>query len=298
VVGVASVARVSGVGESSVSVSGVESVSISLSLGVGGPLGNVDNSGRVGDISASTSVSSSNGGDGSVGQTNGGQGSRGADLGVPGGDRGGDGVVVGERSSHGGDSRGSNGLNNGRGLNLHSLDSGRGGISGISQAVAVGTVGSIVVGSVVVGVASVARVSGVGESSVSVSGVESVSISLSLGVGGPLGNVDNSGRVGDISASTSVSSSNGGDGGVSESSDAQGSRGADMGVPGGQRGMVVGGIRITSVSVSAKTVSSVGSVVSQSVAIGAVESVSISLGGSGSHGGKTSDSQEFVHDDC
>merc|ERR1711981_674951 len=174
-------------------------------------LGDMDNSGRVGDISASTGISSSNGG-------------------------------------------GSNGLNNGRGLNLNSLDSSRGGISGVSQAVAVGTVGSIVVGSVVVGVASVARVSGVGEA-VSVSGVESVSISLSLGVGGPLGDVDNSGRVGDISASTSVSSSNGGDGSVSDSSDAQGGRGADMGVPGGQRGVVVGGIRITSVSVSAKTVS-------------------------------------------
>ena len=155
-------------------------------------LGDMDNSGRVGDISASTSVSSSNGGDGSGSESSGGEGSSVVHLGVPGGNWGGDGVVVGERSSHGGDSRGSNGLNNGRGLNLNSLDSGRGGISGISQAVAVGTVGSIVVGSVVVGVASVARVSGVGESSVSVSGVESVSISLSLGVGGPLGNVDNS----------------------------------------------------------------------------------------------------------
>jgi hypothetical protein len=260
-------------------------------------LGDMDNSGRVGDISASTSVSSGNGGDGSGSESSGGEGSSVVHLGVPGGNWGGEGVVVGERSSDGG----SNGLNNGRGLNLNSLDSGRGGISGVSQAVAVGTVGSIVVGSVVVGVASVARVSGVGESSVAVSGVESVSISLSLGVGGPLGNVDNSGRVGDISASTSVSSSNGGDGGVSESSDAQGSRGADMSVPGGQRGGVVvggGGIRITSVSVSAETVSSVSSVVSQSVAIGAVESVSISLGGSGSHGGKTSESQEFVHDDC
>ena len=151
-------------------------------------LGDMDNSGRVGNISASTSVSSSHSGDGSVGQTNGGQGSRGADLGVPGGDWGGDDwggdVVVGERSS---DSGGSNGLNNGRGLNLNSLDSGRGGISGISQAVVVGTVGSIVVGMVV----GVARVSGVREA-VTVSGVESVSISISLGVGGSLGNVDNS----------------------------------------------------------------------------------------------------------
>ena len=151
-------------------------------------LGDMDNSGRVGDISASTSVSSSNGGDGGVSESSGGEGSSVVHLGVPGGNWGGDGVVVGERSSD----RGSNGLNNGRGLNLNSLDSSRGGISGVSQAVAVGTVGSIVVGSVVVGVASVARVSGVGESSVSVSGVESVSISLSLGVGGPLGNVDNS----------------------------------------------------------------------------------------------------------
>merc|ERR550539_2184726 len=172
-------------------------------------LGDMDNSGRVGDISASTSVSSGNGGDGSGSESSGGEGSSVVHLGVPGGNWGGEGVVVGERSSDGGDSRGSNGLNNGRGLNLHSLDSSRGGISGVSQAVAVGTVGSIVVGSVVVGVANVARVSGVGESSVSVSGVESVSISLSLGVGGPLGNVDNSGRVGNISASTSVSSSNG-----------------------------------------------------------------------------------------
>merc|ERR1712241_1231436 len=139
-------------------------------------------------------------------------------------------MVVGQRSSNGGDSRGSNGLDN-RGLNLDSLDSGRGGISSIAQAVVVGAVGSIVVGSVVVGVSGVP---GVGES-VSISGVESISISLGLSLGLSLGNMDNSGRVGDISASPSISSSHSRDGSVGETSDVQGSRGADMSVPGGQR---------------------------------------------------------------
>jgi len=245
----------------------------------------MDNSGRVGHITASTSISSGNGWDGSVGESSGAEGGGVVHLGVPGGNWGGN-VVVGQRGS---DSGGSNGLDN-RGLNLDSLDSGRGSISSISQAVVVWAVGSIVVGSVVVGVSGV---SGIREP-VSIGGVESISISLGLSLGLSLGNMDNSGRVGHISASSSISSSHSWDGSVGESSDAQGSRGADMSVPGGQRGVVVGGIGVASVSVSAKTVT----IMSQSVSIGGVEGVSISLGGSGSHGGKTSDSQELVHDDC
>jgi len=60
---------------SSVSIGRVEEswVSLGISLSLGLSLGNMDDSSRVGDISASTSVSSSNSGDGGISKTKGGQ---------------------------------------------------------------------------------------------------------------------------------------------------------------------------------------------------------------------------------
>ena len=101
-----------------------------------------------------------------------------------------------------------------------------------------------------------------------------------------LGNVDNSGRVGDIPSGSGVASSNSGHGSVGQTSDVEGSRGAHVGVASGEGSVVVSGIGVASVAIGAKTVA----VVTQTVAVGAVESVSISLGGSGGNGGQTSES--------
>merc|ERR1712212_670774 len=74
---------VSSVGPVSKTVSSVV-VGVSLSL----PLGNMDDSGGVGDVASGTSVGSSNSGDGGRGNADGGEGGRGGDLGVAGDHRG------------------------------------------------------------------------------------------------------------------------------------------------------------------------------------------------------------------
>merc|ERR1719445_2764840 len=125
-------------------------------------LGNMDNSGRVGNISASSGVSSGNSWDGGISKSDGGQGSRWADLG------------------------GSSG-NWGSGIG----DWGSIWVSSIAIAVWVSSISSIGrVGTIGAGI----WVSSIGS-------IESIGISLSLGLS--LGNMDNSGRVGNISASTS-----------------------------------------------------------------------------------------------
>merc|ERR1719397_1354547 len=148
----------------------------------------MNNSGRVGDVAASASVTSSNGRAGWINWTHGGQGGGGAHLGVSGGHGGGNSV----------------GGNSG------------GGVVRVSQSIAVrgGTVA--VVAKVVV--------TGIRWETVTIGGVEQgwVGLSLSLGIGLSLGNMDNSGRVGNIPASTSVTSSDSGDGSISETSGGQG----------------------------------------------------------------------------
>merc|ERR1712209_37152 len=66
------------------------------------------------------------------------------------------------------------------------------------------------VGTIGIWVSSISRVGTIGAgiwvSSISIDSIESISISLSFGVS--LGNMDNSSRVGNISASTGISSSN------------------------------------------------------------------------------------------
>merc|ERR1719225_2155633 len=116
----------------------------------------------------------------------------------------------------------------------------------------------------------------------------SISLSLSL----PLGNMDDSSRVGDISASASISSSNSGDGGISQSNSGQGGGGADLGVGSWMGiGTIGSSIAISSIS-SISTIGGVG----QTIAVSSVESIGISLSLDEGDGGKTSNGQEFVHD--
>merc|ERR1711988_1774304 len=231
----------------------------------------MNDSSGVGDVSASTSVSSGDSGDGGISKTDGGEGGRGADLGVSSGHGSSD-----NRGGHRGDSGSSDGGSS---------------VVRVSQSVVVG-VGSVGVG--VPGQAVVGGVSGVGGQTVSVVRVEESGVSLSIGLGLslPLGDVDDSSRVGDVAASTSVTSGNGGDSGVgeSETGGGQGGRGADLGVSSDSRS--VGSVGVSNVPVGSVVVGT------KTVPVSVVEEgrVSLSIGCPGDGGGKTEDGQELVHD--
>merc|ERR1711892_325185 len=68
------------------------------------------------------------------------------------------------------------------------------------------------------------------ESSIAVGGIVGVSLGFSLS----LGHMDNSSRVGNISASTSIASSNSGDSSRGQAIDANRSRGAQAGITSGK----------------------------------------------------------------
>merc|ERR1719328_262040 len=169
-------------------------------------LGAVDNSGRVGAVASSSGVSSSDSGDGSGGKAGDVHGVGGGDIGVA---TGNDGSV--DEGSGGGD--------NGSGDSLDLSDSG--GSDGVGV---VGVAKAVVVSVRVAGVASESGVSktvvtSVAKSVVSV-GVVGVSLGISLSL--PLGNMDDSGRVGNVTSSSGVTSSDGRDCGSGEASDADG----------------------------------------------------------------------------
>merc|ERR1712088_932636 len=113
-------------------------------------------------------------------------------------------------------------------------------------------------------------------------------ISLSF----PLGDMDDSGRVGDVTASSSVTSSNSGDGGSGKAGNAHGGRGGDTGVAGSNRGNSSVGIAVAkavgvAVAVGSKTIASIAS----------VQEVGVGLSLRGSHSGRShaEDSKELVH---
>merc|ERR1719291_1138078 len=240
-------------------------------------LGTVDNSSRVGAVASSSSVSSSNGGDGSGGEPGNVDGVGGGDISVASGD----GMV--EEGSSDGDGGGSDSLHlsDGRGNN------GRGGNSVGVVAVAEAVVVSVRVSSIA-GIAQtvVSGVSGVSESVVTI-GIVGVGLGISLSF--PLGDMDDSGRVGDVTASSSVTSSNSGDGGAGN---AHGGRGGDTGVAGSNRGNSSVGIAVAkavgvAVAVGSKTIASIAS----------VQEVGVGLSLRGSHSGRShaEDSKELVH---
>ena len=109
--------------------------------------------------------------------------------------------------------------------------------------------------------------SSIAESSVAqtVGTIEGISISLSL----PLGNMDNSGRVGNIASSTSIGSSNSRKSSRGESSNVYRGRRGDAGVASSIRGSVA------SISGVAKTISGVTSVAEASTV---AKEVGVSLG--------------------
>ena len=180
----------------------------------------MDNSGRVGAVTSSSGVSSSDSGDGSGGKAGDVHGVGGGDIGVA---TGNDGSV--DEGSGGGD--------NGSGDSLDLSDSGGSGDDG-GGSDGVGVVGVAKAVVVSVGVAGVASESGVSKTVVtsvaeSVVSVGVVGVSLSISLSLPLGNMDDSSRVGDVTSSTGVSSSNSRDGSWGVASHDQGNvRGASV----------------------------------------------------------------------
>jgi len=221
----------------------VESISLSLSL----PLGDMDDSSRVGNVTSSTGIRSSDSRDGSRGK-----------AGNVHGSRGGDASVASSNRSHSSD--GSNSSSN-RG---HSSNS-RGSVAKTS-----------------VSESSVSE-TGVSESSVSETGVaktigtvESISLSLSL----PLGDMDDSSRVGNVTSSTGIRSSDSRDGSRGKAGNVHGSRGGDTSVAssngshssdGSNSGNSRGSVAKTSVSESSVSQTGVAKT------IGTVEGISLSL---------------------
>jgi len=161
----------------------IEGISLSL------PLGHMDDSGRVGDITSGTSVSSSDSGNSSRGKASNVHGCRGGDTGIAGSNRG--------HSSDGSSNRSDS--SNCRG--------------------------------------SIAKAS-IAETSIAktVGTIESISISLSL----PLGDMDDTSRVGNITSSTSISSSDSRDGSRGKSSNVHRGRRRDTGVASSIWGSVPG----------------------------------------------------------
>ena len=151
--------------------------------------------------------------------------------------------------------------------------------------VGVSSVGTIGVG---VGVGTVGGTSiAVGGTSITVGGVVGLSFSLGLS----LGHVDNSSRVGNIPASTSIAASKGGHSGRSEAIDAHSGRGAHTGVASG-KAQAVGVSSIGTVGTSTINTSGIGaSNWEASIAVGGI--VRVGFGFSHGTSGQTYDSLEL-----
>ena len=240
----------------------------------------MDDSSGVGAVTSSSGVSSTDSGDGSGGEAGNVHGVGGGDIGVASGDG-----VVDEGSSNGdgGDSldlsNGGGGSNDGRGSNSV-------GVVSVAEAVVVAEAGVRVAS--ISGVAqTVSTVSGVAESVVSVS-VVGVSLGISLSL--PLGDMDDSGRVGNITSSSGVTSSDGRDSSSGKAGDADGGGGGDAGVAGsngGDSGVGVAKAVGVAAVVAGKTVASVAS----------VQEVGVGLSLRGSHSGR-SHAEDSLQDDC
>jgi len=222
-----------GISKTGISVTSIENCGISLGLSL--TFSNMDNSGRVGDVSSGTGVSSSKGWDGSRSKSSNASTGRWAYVSV------------------------SSGM--GIGISMETVGIWVSGISGITETVS--------------------------KTSISKSSIEKGGIGFSFSL--TLGNMDDSGGVGDVSSGTSVSSGKGWDSGGGKTSNAGTGRGAHRGVSMGSKGIsgISIGIRISGISEMSKASVSVGSI---------KESwIGFSLWFGNSNSCKTSDSQEFVH---
>ena len=180
----------------------------------------MDDSSRVGDITSSSGISSSDSRDGSRGSSKGGERGRGGNVGV-----------AGSNWSNSSSNRGHSG-------------NGRGSVAKTGIAVSKTSVSQT----------SVAKTVGT---------VEGISLSL------PLGDVDDSSRVGDVTSGTSVSSSDSRDGSRGKTSNVHGSRGRDTGIAGSIGGSVT--------SIAKSSIAGITSVAEAGVASTVAKEVGVSL---------------------
>jgi len=225
---------VTGIAEAGVSVAWVAAVSQNVRISLSLPLGDMDDTSRVGDVTSGTSVSSSNSRDGSRGSSKGGERGRGGNVGVAGSN-----WSNGSDRGHSGNSRGS-----------------------------VAKTG-ITITQTSVSQSSVAK---------TICTVEGISLSL------PLGDMNDSGRVGDITSGTSVSSSDSGNSSRGKASNVHGGRGGDTGITSSNRGQSSDGSSNRSDSSNCRGSIAKASIAETSIAetsiaetVGTIESISISL---------------------
>merc|ERR1712222_175235 len=81
---VGAVATIAGVAEAGISVAWVAAISQNVGISLSFPLGDMDDSSRVGDVTPSTSISTSDSRDGSRGSSKGSERGRGRDTGIAG----------------------------------------------------------------------------------------------------------------------------------------------------------------------------------------------------------------------
>merc|ERR1712172_378684 len=163
---------VPGVAEAGISVAWVAAISQNVGISLSIPLGDMDNPSRVGDVTSSTGISSSDSRDGSRGSSQGGERGGGGNIGVAGSNRG----------------------------DSSDVSNSRGSVAKTGIAVAQTSVPKTTV-------------------SETIGTVESISLSLSL----PLGDMDDTSRVGNVTSSTGVSSSDSRDGSRGKASNVHGS---------------------------------------------------------------------------
>jgi len=139
----------------------------------------MDNSGRVGDITSSTSISTSNSGDSSGSKTS-------------------------------------------------NVGAGRGAVGSISSSIRISSISGIAKTSISktsIRITSISM-SSIAKTSISISSIKESRVSLSISLGFTLGDMDNTGRVGNITSSTGISSGYGRDSSGSKTSDVSAGRGA------------------------------------------------------------------------
>jgi len=190
----------------------------------------MDDSSRVGNVTSSTGISSSDSRDGSRGSSKGGEGGGGGHVGVAGSDRG--------------DCSNRSDSSSNRGNGSHSR-------------------GSIAKTGITVAQSSVAKTS----ISKTISTVEGISLSLSL----PLGNMDNSSRVGNVTSGTSVGSTDSRDSSRGKASNVHGGRRGNASVAGSGNGR--SSVAKTSIAITKSSIAE--SSVAQTV--GTIEGISISI---------------------
>merc|ERR1712032_666074 len=197
----------------------------------------MDDSSRVGNVTSSTGIRSSDSRDGSRGKAGNVHGSRGGDTGVAGsnGSHSSDGSNSSSNRGHSGNSRGS--------VAKTSVAK-----SSVSQTGVTKTIGT----------------------------VEGISLSL------PLSNMDDSSRVGNVTSSTGISSSDSRDSSRGKASNVHGSRGGDASVAGS-----IGG------SVAKSSITGITSIAEASIASTVAKEVGVSL--SGGSRSKEESCKELVH---